>query len=639
MDSQLPPAALSVLYPHPAHLPLFQGDFNRVGYEQDAMRIQKELEPRFCGGLWPRLVITEQTLIEEKRFASEPSLPKETRKILGQSCDGVESGLITLADFQRIVDLSDGKLDPDGNIPPQFRFSFLGGPVKIGADGSQVLDSVDMAAPWRWHVVSFRYLPCAFEQGGQSTCLPELRVVAQPILAYGPLELSLGAGLPDSATETRTPAPSFTDERFPAFADYAIHLFYRLTPDENEAVRSAILKGVEISKQEQCQPPINALMAHSCLTQEARRNQGYPFSRQMKTLLSSIQKPFYKTAVMVSRQNNVAWKFFPLKRDKSGQLVRDLIPALDPHSASSLGPKAAVSHRMEQVFSRGIAVGQSGYGEAHVRANPRPKSSLDSLDLFIRTSQGFQSAVVYESFIQSQRNGIDRYLKNLGMDDQLTTSQKDALIIGAGEKADLPTQLGGRGMLPPRFRESSEFKMALFWAEFEKRNYSSVRDKLNVDASKDEKLTIGCLDSSCALDRLLKDRLVKAPEDQAESLRSAVKAVKAQFANNVLIDDLRGLSAVPIDDLGNRQAALNRVRDRIDDPSINSEFSVDCVSCHVSHFESYTADDDPLLTEPIPSWELSGNSMYMTNQFSYYRDIPIVSRRVQNETLEQLAKF
>jgi hypothetical protein len=647
--SAIPPAAISVLYPPPSDLRYFHAPKTfdpKKDYFSDTQAIQQELVPRFCAGLWPRLVATPQTVVEDRRFQEEPNLPAEARRILGQSCGSPDFGMIPLKDFERIVDLADGKLEPDGKVPPLFRFSFLSGHKQTRSDGTAALDTLDMAAPWRWHIVSFRYLPCAFEQQSQGNCLPELRVVAQPILAYGPIELALGAGLPDAASETKFPM-SFDDSRVfsPAFADYAIHLFYRLTPSENDAVRQAIMRGIQISEDSSCRPDSRTLYPHRCLSLESVRNSDYPFTAEMKALLGSIKTPFYKTAVMVSRQNNVAWKFYPLKRDASGHLVRDIIPALDPESAHGLGPKAAASHRKEQVFSRGISPGFDGYGDAHVRANPRPKRSVDSLDLFLRTKSQFQVSLVYDRFWQSQRAGLDRYLTARGIRNTPAESLKrDDFLRSRAQAPGRPSDKSFTGAddLPEGFLDSSDFKMAVFWAAVEQPTNRYLKDGFALDPKKDAGLTAGCLDAACALDRILANRLQSVTDDARKSaLTNLAKSAKTNLHSegHAFTTDIRGLNNVPAETLGSRILSLAAVKDRIDDPVINSEFTVDCVSCHVSHFEEYNLEDDPLQTVEVSAGDLQANGMYMTNQFSYYRDIPIVSRRVQMETLDQLKRF
>lgn len=648
-ENQIPPAAISVMYPSPATIPSLEKTLGwgfKDTYENMAMTIQRELAPRFCAGLWPRLVASGHTAVNDKRFQAEPPLPEAARRIFGQNCNKPDFGLIAIQDFERIMDLADGKLEPDGRVPPLFRFSFATEENQLVDPGKNPLDSLDMAAPWRWHVVSFRYMPCAQELQSQSRCLPELRVVAQPLLAYGPIEMALAAGLPDSASETRWSALSTTgsDRLIPAFADYAVHLFYRLTPQENQAVRDAILGGIRISKAKGCEPPLTALRPHQCLTLESKSNSDFAFAEQMQHLLGIVKSPFYRTAVMVSRQNNTAWKFYPLKRNKSGELVRDLIPALDPESAAELGPKAAVSQRMEQVFSRGLAPDWKGYGATHVRANPRPKRTVDSLDLFIRTNRGFQTDRDYKIFMQSQRDGLERYMRLRGLNLDLTDREINDIIRSGNQTLRSPSvgQTQVLNQLPKGFLATSDFKMAIFWAAIEKQELSTVKKNLALDPQKDESLTKGCMDASCALQRITAARLTSLPTEnqQSKSQVDIQEARKWLVLNGLAFTaDIRGLANTPAETLESRAKSLSAVTARIDDPSINSEFTVDCVSCHVSHFENYSPDDDPLQTIGIFKDDMDSNGMYMTNQFSYYRDVPIVSRRVQNETIDQLKSF
>jgi hypothetical protein len=174
------------------------------------------------------------------------------------------------------------------------------------------------------------------------------------------------------------------------------------------------------------------------------------------------------------------------------------------------------------------------------------------------------------------------------------------------------------------------------------------------------------------------------------------KKVVTQLQNE---NTLRGLSNISISTSYVREIDLVKVTDRIDNPNLNNEFTVDCVSCHISNIEKNTAisrlsskivdtqnlsklnlarskdfgshvttlfeknfeksENDqnepsktlfaksdvfrsgpfvPLATVYTQSRDRS-DDMYVTNQFSYYRYSPMISRRVANETSRALSKL
>ena len=153
---------------------------------------------------------------------------------------------------------------------------------------------------------------------------------------------------------------------------------------------------------------------------------------------------------------------------------------------------------------------------------------------------------------------------------------------------------------------------------------------------------------------------------------------------------MRGLANITPSASQNRNFDLIKVTDRIDNPILNNEFTVDCASCHMSTSEKvvvvnrltdtffstntqtkfkaafkkdFAADlflfiekflvqtairpSDhvfrngpfiPMVNEYQKSKKQS-DDMYVTNQLSYYRYSPIISRRVANETSRALSQL
>jgi hypothetical protein len=114
---------------------------------------------------------------------------------------------------------------------------------------------IDVRDPGRWKIVSMRFDPCpygtkqkSFEQFNNlpQNCSPELRVVAQPVVGYTASESFMGSRLPDTARLDEKlqilrnfqvgkllPAdpviPTDPPHKGWYFGDYAVHLFSRLT--------------------------------------------------------------------------------------------------------------------------------------------------------------------------------------------------------------------------------------------------------------------------------------------------------------------------------------------------------------------------------------------------------------------------
>ncbi len=399
--------------------------------------------------------------------------------------------------------------DNIGESGPLTLQAYLGNTKPAGKE--QDILRVSVADAKRWRITSFRYDPCPYGQKilnddgspkvmsdaskAASLCKPEIRAVAQPVIGFNAKESDMGSKLPLIDIETRL---KFDILKSPVaisenpihsgwyFADFAVHLFYRLTPEQSEL----FLKGLSELKKDVA--PIcgttPTLTVHPCLLRqflavadknelnsaihmegedkakistsllEGIENQWQNWqqldfaNRYNKLILNSINSP-YKVAYFSSNSQRDPWMFKLYERGSSSnsplELAKQKPLAPDASAEKAQGGVADLKKGYSQVVPRGAQLtdkkpwnpSAKERNELEVRKNelaatsrrmfPATNPKFDSLDVFIRT----------ENLLQNQ----EEYVLNINKSDDLAglaniqiTKNRDKDLVAVASRINNP---------------------------------------------------------------------------------------------------------------------------------------------------------------------------------------------------------
>jgi hypothetical protein len=333
---------------------------------------------------------------------------------------------------------------------------------------------LDVREPDRWKVVSMRFDPCPYGTKRRSfaeletlpqNCIPELRVVAQPIVGINAAESSLGSGLPgtgfiseDSQKFLQSnpiskwlPTTSLPiGDLVPAnpvhkgwyFGDYALHLFSRLSAEQ----ANAFLQGLAHLKSESgfCATDQFSLSVNPCLLRQwislgakpidfglsdlekkvlplqwtqpesLQKAQKSNYAKKLNSLWKSQWQKPYKVAFFTSTNNNDPWIFSIYERSKQGKLEAAHIKQLETKEirGNETGMMKNYKSGRVQIVPRGASVKSADFKSTAYRPRlfPQTKRSADSLDIFMRTRGSFQNQNLYEENLNRSRQsaaGLD----------------------------------------------------------------------------------------------------------------------------------------------------------------------------------------------------------------------------------------
>jgi hypothetical protein len=473
---------------------------------------------------------------------------------------------------------------------------------------------IDVSSAARWRVTSFRYDPCPYsvahglpaseedaDENQSNTfpatlktqlCKPEFRLVAQPFIGKTPQETAVGGILPFIRGPAGTRLDAVTHKSSGWFAaDYAMHLFYRLDAEQSFSVAQALLQLKE-QFQNTCKTTGVPLQVHPCLIQEALKPNQYfknTFAKSLLEIYSKYSQNLHKVAIFGSEANASPWMFFV------GNVTK-------PSAKSKAEPSFALS-RIKSLDDFDFSSKRDILSES--------KSKLDAEEI---RNAGLRSVVIREF------NEEESQLKAEKLSKRSIFTQRKGVIFNRN------TALGLR----------------------------RVRDSYN-------------------------RRILPPPHPSKDSLAMFVMGTvgfQTQDEFSLISASGYNLGLTNIKPSGNRSEDLIKVISRIENPRINNEFRTDCVSCHMANMEGASAHmtdrTDKVfkelqlkkLDDPSTPWKFSENlipktsfeseqglatfrlapyalshrgtreMVYMMNQFSIYRDQPIISKRVLNEASE-----
>lgn len=340
--------------------------------------------------------------------------------------------------------------------------------------------SVNMAEADRWRVASFRFDPCPYsvvhglparedDDAGankQTTalsnrarlCQPEFRLVVQPFLGKKDYESQIGATLPFigalgsmGGNPTGVPVNSIPGRGRGWFAaDYAIHLFYRLTREQASEMAEELLSLRE-KYRTACPTSGMPMQVHPCLVFEAL-NVGKPdnvtFADDLLAIYAKRADGLHKAAIWGSRVNASPWTFFAgnIVTDASGtkRFETARIRPLDAFSfdneddragtdsgeqqssnpnssraksasdkAEKLATASLLTQRKAMFFDRNTGFPNTVFGPDGTRyyanlttyrkrrINPPPLPGNDSLAVFVMGNVGFQNSSDYSTIINT----------------------------------------------------------------------------------------------------------------------------------------------------------------------------------------------------------------------------------------------
>ncbi len=426
-------------------------------YEIEESLAEERLAHLTKRGFWPRLIGSEggKVFLPESELQSLlRHFQSKAEQTTGQRKGRLEGPLVLKA-YKSLIE-----------APPKSAIS-----PGVGApDGFETI-SFDMSSPERWRIVSFRLDPCPYGHVMQNkgiklqpevvearkTCRPEIRVVAQPILGLDAAESVAGALLPRSSIVTKSKRVDKRIERwaFPHiplnpqhlgwyFADYAIHLFYRISKKQMNDTARALLS-LKRRYLHTCGRNLRSLGIHPCIRaaylgaapfetimEQFHWMKRYPYassSMKIKSESSELLKvatrygkdwgkldyakavseifasPLsvpHKAAVFVSSSNIDPWIFRLFRREKDGQWSSKIITALDSspfETTDTYGVREDLSTRGVQVIPRGakVSLTQKKRGSEKDREFerrlkkgrlvPSEAAKRDSLDVFLRTAE------------------------------------------------------------------------------------------------------------------------------------------------------------------------------------------------------------------------------------------------------------
>lgn len=564
-------------------------------------------------------------------------------------------------------------------VPTSLRFLTL---QKIDPNTGQKAEIIRGHAlqEWRWNIVSARYVECASkglqvspsEKDPSVKCSHEFRVVAQPMVGYGEDERHIGLYYPDIGNKKPNIAnvSGFRKKNSSwyltnTFTDYAIHLFFELNAEQASDIKRILVNAKKVAESNGCSTSPFTLLVHPCLEQELvdhsryyneAGNFFYSFqtaedrpntSKSVALKLAELYKilpQFSKAAVMTSKKNNVPWIFFMLTRNrKTKKLELSTIRALDKENASTYPKGSLFFERKQEVFNRGIG-NEKAKHESHETTNspytfrlqPRPDPESDSFDTLVRTVREFQTKKTYDEILNSHYRGLKPFYEAKSWPRQgsteLQSPSMEALVkMSPNQRKPFLTRIGIREktyryatsvLIQPRDPDSSFFE-----------------------------------EEAAAKRRKEAQDLLKRISDAISQNRgkAVIEYLERQLYNYTdPRTEIRGLHNLQTGLIA-RYKVVPELASRIENPEIHTDFSVTCANCHLALMEH---EEEIHSLAPIPFYrnyarvlpekerlhvffdeqynEHEKNAMYVLNQFSFYRHFPIVSRRVVNETVQQI---
>jgi hypothetical protein len=449
---------------------------DKIDFEYDDTT-QKTLDVLEAKGFWPKLVSDESDaylskLDFESILASLPGTPKsKNSEINPPENDPAQS--------------QEGPFNIRAYQPSSTNIAYSELATKVNRDKAFRLLNYDMRDVNRWRVVSFRIDPCPYghrnlneknepilasqENFPSKICSPEVRLIAQPVIGYTIEESAVGNGLPKVDIQTRINpfnnqlydldyVPRKTSHFGWYFADYAVHLFYRI---DESALKTLLQKNLEIRRRwaDICNSGDLPLSVHPCLERSMfslaekdtllkalqRRNLGEwrsPLVKEteekfeawktidyandfQKALKPELKSP-YKAAVMISTNNRDPWQFFLLERKNNDPFLAKKILALNTEKKDyrTKDPRFIESLDLgkSQIVPRGAVLKIDNIrkrDDSRPRFYPPSRPELDSLDFFVRTEVNGQQPVQYPRFF------ADNSIEKIGLNNiQLTGSRK-----------------------------------------------------------------------------------------------------------------------------------------------------------------------------------------------------------------------
>jgi hypothetical protein len=465
-----------------------------------------------------------------------------------------------------------------------------------------------------------------------------VRIVAQPVVGFNEFEAAVAASMPvghfsSSHLEKSTTAPSNNW----GFADGALHLFFEL--DESQARTIALaLAALKKQNSDLCPTSQLPLGVHPCLTKEAfavgpedakvggfhrpelfdripgaeaqvpspenrRKWKGISYAAGLRDILMKHAVPevnLRRVAMMLSKELRTPWMFlqFEAKPARSNKdpvrLQLAVIPILDPNA---------------QQISQTAASASSSTNARDEDSSRGPKENKEDAELVAR---------------RELRESSNRAATNF--------NQRKILVVPRSAGTNQDIGIPGVG----------NTKAALASARIAKRP-KSFADSLDI---------------------FLRTKSGFQDEDVYQRIIQDTEGFNATAPHNIAVTGKRGPD-------------LMRVASRIENPFLNNDFTTDCASCHYASAEKLSIEsvyfgssqDDPRKSPPrlkqmmeligkdtLEADNISAEAMpalrgvtpattlpyrriddaflavYVTNQFSIYKQWPQVSTRVANES-------
>ena len=229
--------------------------------------------------------------------------------------EGVEGGILNKSDFDTMITLSEeDKSDGGGKGKTGINYSLdTSETVAFGTQGGIRLGpAYDMRESDRWRIVAVRFDPCPYAHVGTSdstTCTPEFRVIAQPFIKGTPAIVNNNG--------VRPPQPWTLSGGIEGsiVADYAVHLFHHLKPEQSIALAEKLLS-LKRDFEHSCPTTGVPLGVHPCLQKallEDTTNEASFPSRLGKIVKEYTLGNLDRIAIMGSAKGLEPWFFLSLK--------------------------------------------------------------------------------------------------------------------------------------------------------------------------------------------------------------------------------------------------------------------------------------------------------------------------------------
>jgi hypothetical protein len=484
-NSPFVPSDLSVIFPSAglrqgSQLGSMTQDFDAAVFgrpatlQQDLEADPAKLEQLLELGFWPRLLkdgLASESVAKANGFLSQQDFNDLVSLVDPAKSGRNKDGGPFILQAQKITPLMPSNSEIKGkqwNVAP---------------DKSLDLITTDVRDPSKWRVVSFRFDPCPYGlvhkqnlvklKPEDLNCRPELRVVAQPMLGTTPDESMLAQALPNGDVESRTPydrkplwlrsgmLPLQTTHQGFFFADYAIHLFFRLSAEEAQEFVSSL--GRVLSRPENdCGVQTAQLGVHPCLARQfmsvgdkvslsnlflKKDTSGFTFDDEFKTefanhfdswknidfaksygsLVQKMTKEPYKAAIFLSSNSADPWIFHLAERNKDKKFELKRIVSLETdRTDAAVGSENMSLYKSGkiQIIPRGAAVkGMFNIKDQFKqRIFPSTLPHLDSIDMFTRATSGAQMESTYMTL-------YNRNIKPLGLENITVTKDRRSDLL------------------------------------------------------------------------------------------------------------------------------------------------------------------------------------------------------------------